>query len=615
MLRKYLLVLVIISYSLLKAAFAFKYDLTSGKFKAKEIRISENLIVHKLTSIPYANVPLAFEKSILIERSHEDFSNTTMTRKMCIEASIFFNLLYGNFQPEKNVEISFDCLRADIYIPIRSAHAHKKRQNLTVLFFIHGGSNASGTSSTFDGSALAAYGDCIVIVPNYRLDILGFFHSKENNMHGNYGLHDQIVALEWLHENCENLGCNKNSVTLFGHSAGAADAMFLGMSPKAQVLINRIIVQSGSALAHWAIDNYELEAENKNWQTKLHSLSTNFIQATTCSLTLKYKCIKEKIETYIRFYSNTKNLTLFEATIIRFFQELHEHHDYFDVMEILNYINDMKNSAYDKNLHQNKIDDVKYLNQFKFFYFQKILQTRQKRNHFDEFFKIKSPKQCAIYFENSIYEKSQSSICKFFLIVNQTTISSLNLSPEKILKSRLIQSLLNCFSEPYQINNTMNYNSVVSELKICTNQAINEFIIQDNQKDRTIDEKRVRSKIISNSISELGALVKRENMLYTPVVDRDVIHDNPFRMLNNEKFLKTDIMVGVTAEECFYMLDHNYLLTGFFENLLRQSKNLNLTSDIEEKLKLISESNLMQQCMKETIYGFYEGIYKKKKIS
>ena len=83
-----------------------------------------------------------------------------------------------------------------------------KARNLSVMLFIHGGSNAGGTSAYMDGSALAASGHVIVATINFRLDVLGFFNLKERGeyLSGHYGLWDQLNAIKWLHQNCENIG-------------------------------------------------------------------------------------------------------------------------------------------------------------------------------------------------------------------------------------------------------------------------------------------------------------------------------------------------------------------------------------------------------------------------
>ncbi len=82
------------------------------------------------------------------------------------------------------------------------------KRKLSTMLFVHGGSNAGGTSSYMDGSVLAAYGNVIVATINFRLDVLGFLSIPERGkyMSGNYGLWDQLTAIKWLHLNCPEIG-------------------------------------------------------------------------------------------------------------------------------------------------------------------------------------------------------------------------------------------------------------------------------------------------------------------------------------------------------------------------------------------------------------------------
>jgi juvenile-hormone esterase len=48
---------------------------------------------------------------------------------------------------------------------------------------------------------------------------------------GNYGLKDQTAALQWIQNNIEHFGGNKNKVTLFGQSAGGASVHFHMFNP------------------------------------------------------------------------------------------------------------------------------------------------------------------------------------------------------------------------------------------------------------------------------------------------------------------------------------------------------------------------------------------------
>lgn len=56
---------------------------------------------------------------------------------------------------------------------------------------------------------------------------------------GNMGLLDQYLAIEWVHENIREFGGDPNKVTLMGHSAGAAAAIFHMTSPRATCKLNQ----------------------------------------------------------------------------------------------------------------------------------------------------------------------------------------------------------------------------------------------------------------------------------------------------------------------------------------------------------------------------------------
>lgn len=58
----------------------------------------------------------------------------------------------------------------------------------------------------------------------------------------------------WLKLNCPRLRCNPNSITLWGHSAGAGDVNWLALSPLSNNLFQRVIIQSGSSFSYWGFD-------------------------------------------------------------------------------------------------------------------------------------------------------------------------------------------------------------------------------------------------------------------------------------------------------------------------------------------------------------------------
>ena len=156
---------------------------------------------------------------------------------------------YGvNYVPE-TLTPSEDCLYLNVFTPALNPNAH-----FPVMVWLHGGSNrvGAGSQTAYDGTALAAHG-VILVTLNYRLGVMGFFSHPEitaespHHSSGNYGLLDQIAALQWVQQNIAALGGDPNNVTLFGESAGSVDATTLMTSPLASGLFRRVIAESGPA--------------------------------------------------------------------------------------------------------------------------------------------------------------------------------------------------------------------------------------------------------------------------------------------------------------------------------------------------------------------------------
>ena len=121
------------------------------------------------------------------------------------------------------------------------------------MVWFHGGSNTAGHGGAqiFDGTNLAARGGVVVTV-NYRLGPLGFLAhpaltaESEQAASGNYGLLDQVAALQWVQKNIAHFGGDPGRVTIFGQSAGGEDVCLLMASPLTTGLIHRVIGQSPS---------------------------------------------------------------------------------------------------------------------------------------------------------------------------------------------------------------------------------------------------------------------------------------------------------------------------------------------------------------------------------
>ena len=131
-----------------------------------------------------------------------------------------------------------------------------KAEKLPVLVYVHGGSLQTGQPwyEAYSGEGLARKG-VIVVNMGYRLGIFGFFADSElaaesaNGTTGNYGLLDQICALEWVRDNISAFGGDPENVTLAGESAGSACVTALCTSPLAKGLFRRVIAESSTVTA------------------------------------------------------------------------------------------------------------------------------------------------------------------------------------------------------------------------------------------------------------------------------------------------------------------------------------------------------------------------------
>jgi para-nitrobenzyl esterase len=139
-----------------------------------------------------------------------------------------------------------DCLYLNVYEPADA----KKGAKLPVMVWIHGGAFIFGSGSVYDGSQFARQG-VIVVTVNYRLGRAGWFAhpalTAENpkGLLGNYGLMDQLAALNWVHDNIKAFGGDPRNVTIFGESAGAICVNYLMLAPQAKGLFQKALSESG----------------------------------------------------------------------------------------------------------------------------------------------------------------------------------------------------------------------------------------------------------------------------------------------------------------------------------------------------------------------------------
>jgi para-nitrobenzyl esterase len=130
-----------------------------------------------------------------------------------------------------------DCLYLNVWTP----GTDDARRPVFVWF--HGGGFVTGSASVpgYDGSRLAADGDLVVVTVNYRLGPFGFLYLPHGS---NFGIRDQIAAMQWVRRNIAAFGGDPSRVTIGGQGAGAVSvAAHLTLS-ESRNLFARAVLQS-----------------------------------------------------------------------------------------------------------------------------------------------------------------------------------------------------------------------------------------------------------------------------------------------------------------------------------------------------------------------------------
>ncbi|KAK0102210.1 hypothetical protein ONS95_005835 [Cadophora gregata] len=171
----------------------------------------------RFLGIPYADPPKRFVYSSLYSSTGKTINATS----------------YGP-QCAQGGSGSEDCLFLNIQTPYIPKKGDKSDLR-PVMFWIHGGgfTGGSGADQLSDGGNLASREDIVAVNINYRLSTLGFLAIPGTDIKGNYGIADQITALEWVVKNIASFGGDPRHITINGESAGAGSVRVLLGSPPA----------------------------------------------------------------------------------------------------------------------------------------------------------------------------------------------------------------------------------------------------------------------------------------------------------------------------------------------------------------------------------------------
>uniref|UniRef100_A0A8B9BYQ9 Carboxylic ester hydrolase n=1 Tax=Anser brachyrhynchus TaxID=132585 RepID=A0A8B9BYQ9_9AVES len=179
---------------------------------------------------------------------------------MCLQDKVrgqYFSDAITNRKEKVRLQMSEDCLYLNVYTPVST----EEQEKLPVFVWIHGGGLAFGAASSYDGSALAAFDNVVVVTIQYRLGIAGYFSTGDKHARGNWGYLDQVAALQWIQENIIHFRGDPGSVTIVGESAGGVSVSALVLSPLAKGLFHKAISESGTAVRILFTDQPEEQAQ------------------------------------------------------------------------------------------------------------------------------------------------------------------------------------------------------------------------------------------------------------------------------------------------------------------------------------------------------------------
>ncbi len=156
---------------------------------------------------------------------------------------------YNEFRKGEAYTYSEDCLFLNVFTP----ETAKEGDKLPVLVYIHGGgfTGGCGHEKHFDGPVWPTKG-IIGVTLNYRLGPMGFVCleelKKEAGLTGNYGLYDQMTAIQWVKDNISAFGGDPENITIMGQSAGAASVQLQSQSPLTKGLFSKAVMSSGCGM-------------------------------------------------------------------------------------------------------------------------------------------------------------------------------------------------------------------------------------------------------------------------------------------------------------------------------------------------------------------------------
>nr|AYN64428.1 carboxylesterase [Dendroctonus armandi] len=197
----------------------------------------EKVLYYAYRGIPFAKKPIG-DLRFASPVKNDPWTGTldaTKDKVACTQIGLFYS-------SSTNVTGSEDCLYINVY-------STNVTGNLPVMVWIYGGTLLGGSSDyqTYGPDYFLEKG-VVYVSFNYRLGIFGFLSTEDLTAPGNWGLKDQVLALNWVNQNIKSFGGDPNQVTIFGQSAGGYSVSYLALSNLTTGLFKGAILESGSSL-------------------------------------------------------------------------------------------------------------------------------------------------------------------------------------------------------------------------------------------------------------------------------------------------------------------------------------------------------------------------------
>ncbi|CAG7730476.1 unnamed protein product [Allacma fusca] len=216
---------------------------TYGKVQGSTATSRDGITYHQFLGIPYAKAG-RFEAPTQPD-AWTDVKDATKFGQICPQSEVH---LEASKEPKK-IFGSEDCLNLNVFTP-KVPKADEAKVLLPVVVWFHGGGGDIDGAVNYDAKYLID-NNIVLVTFNARTGPFGFLNLGDERASGNQRLKDEHKVLEFIRDNIENFGGDKDRVTLAGQHSGAAEVQYHIISPKSKGLFHNAISQGGSAISAW----------------------------------------------------------------------------------------------------------------------------------------------------------------------------------------------------------------------------------------------------------------------------------------------------------------------------------------------------------------------------